>query len=294
MRSDNFLLSSRFSTILAATFIVLAVTASAAPDLQKAQQLVNEAVRLLQAQSVEEALDKLAEAIEEEPGFAPAHYYSGLAQGQLQRHGDAFDAFVRAGELDPGNGEAYRMATISAFHTQRFDDCWQQAILAAQAGVDMSQAIQELRNFTPPPEDLEARLAAPRVVVAPIDVSRLAAGDADPGAGVGQGSGSILAQAQADIEQIRLPLALALVESPGFAVVQAAENARYVIQIEADEIDGSGRSLQGFLRVRDRESSEIVYSRQVEMSNITSTGSLRSGMKNRVELLERWAHEQDR
>ena len=64
--------------------------------------------------------------------------------------------------------------------------------------------------------------------------------------------------------------------SPNFAVVQSAESAEYVVQIEADDMDTRGRSLDGFLRVRERESGEVSYSRQIGLDNITSTGALRA------------------
>ena len=303
--------------IVVAITIVFSLAAAAPADLEKAQRLVNEALQLLQEQEPRDALERLEEAIAEEPEFAPAHYYTGMAFGQLQRHGDALEAFIRAGELDPGNGEAYRMATMSAYHARRFDDCWEQAILAAQAGVDMSQAFQELRNAAPPPDDIEARLAAPRVVVAEVDVSRLAAGDAAPtlmpGGGstaptaesataegtevtsvfdsrVITGSSTILAQSQADLVQARRQLAFSLARSRSFAVVKSAESAGYVVQIEVDAIDRNGRMLQGYLRVRDAESGEIEYSREIELSNITSVSDLRIEFDRYVEYLERWAH----
>lgn len=167
-----------WAVALGVAFVLVPAVSPGEP--QNAQELVREAVRLLEQERAAEALEELDRAIEEDPGYPPAHLYRGYALGQMGRREAAQQAFLRAVELNPGWPDAHRMAAIASFHVGDYETAWEQAIQAHLAGVDMSQGFEGLRQVSRQPADLERRLNAPRVFVGELETSGLEARTENP------------------------------------------------------------------------------------------------------------------
>jgi len=176
------------------------------------------------------------------------------------------------------------MACVAAVRGQRLEESWEQAILAAQAGVDMSGIFSQLENAGPPPDDFEARMAAPRVFVAEIDLSALVTADLQPGEE--EQSASEVTRSLVDISEARRQFGLGLLRSPSFSVVNQEEAATYVLLIQADRFSGS--ELDGYIKLVDPASGDEVYSRRLSLSDIGTVSALRGDVARQITHLETW------
>ena len=274
--------------------VLLAGLAMLAVPVDAAAQTLDERVQtgrqLLQEGQFEQALAELQQVIDEFPNSAPALYFAGRALGRLRRFDEAFDYLVRASESDPGNGPVHQAACIAAFQGGRFEDAWNQGILAAQSGVDMASIFPQIEAALPRPDDFEARLAVPRVLVADPDLSRLKAADLQPDET--EFRASAVNQTQANIPEIRHQFALALLGSPQFAVVKQVAQATYVLLIQADSFDGE--TMDGYVHLADPSSGDEQYSRRMTLSDITSVGALRNDVARQLQFLEAWVERERR
>jgi tetratricopeptide (TPR) repeat protein len=253
------------------------ITAAAALQ-NEADEHMRQGMALIQNGQPEQALTEFEKAIEASPELATAHYYAGMALGQLQRFEESLEHFMTAGELDPGNAQTYVMACRTAYALQDYEEAWNQGILAAQAGMDMSQAFAGLEQVSSRPDDFDARMSVPRVFVAPLDTSRVLGGDVTPGSS--EGSTMMLASRQEDLIETRRQLGLSLIRSEGFSVTQSVEQATYVLLVEIDDIE----ALSGLMKLIDTQTDDAVVSRPVSFP--TSIGSLRSETDRLVSFLE--------
>lgn len=305
---------------------VLLVASAAATDLQKAQESLARGIELLQEKEPREALRQFQRAVEEEPTLAAAHYYMGMAYGQLQRYPEAYEAFVTAAALEPGNGEVHKMACIVAFYQGDYAAAWDQAILAGQAGIDMSQAFLELEQRAPPPSDWRQRLEAPRVLVDQLDIAGLVGRDSRPfapqqairgaeerkaderGGGINMdpfpgesgltssedrflppsGSG-LAAQVQAELHEVWRQFGVHLADSPAFGLVQQVERANYILRIQVDDMtEEIPRKLVGHVKLLDAGTGREIHSRPLELRNTASVPDLRNDVERYVGYLETW------
>lgn len=317
--------------LLVASMVLLAPPPATASQ-QTAVELMEQGVAKIAGGDPEGGLRDLEKAIEIEPRLAAAHFYAGQANAQLQRWEDAYVYFVAAADHAPGYGEAHMQACRVAYTLGRFDDSWEHAILATQAGIDMEGAFSGLEARTNQPENLRQRLDAPRVLIGNIDTSAIlaqytlldqsaAAGaglgadqrgapPVDPFAGVaipGPGAGTFplslgqagagqLSEVQADLFEMRRRFGSELVRSPEFGVAPRAEIAQYVFFIKVDTIGDppAPRPLKGFIKLLDIATGEEVYSRPLELSDITSVSDLRNDVGRYVGYMEAWLREQRR
>lgn len=265
-------------------FMLAVAVANVEAASQSAQERLDRGKQLLQDNQPGEALEELQKLIEDGPDLAEAYFYAGVALGRLERFDEAYDYLVRAAELDPGNGQIHQMACVAAVRGQQLEESWEQAILAAQAGVDMSSIFSQLENAGPPPEDFEARMAAPRVYVAEIDLSALVTADLRPGEE--EQSASEVTSSMVDIAETRRQFALGLLRSSSFSVVKQEEVATFVLLIQADSFGGS--ELDGYIKLVDPASGEEVYSRRLNLSDIGTLSALRGDIARQITHLETW------
>ena len=316
------------SSLLLVLSIVWLIPSAAMADQQQALELMRQGVDKIREGNIEDGLRDLEKAIEAEPQLAQAHFYAGQANAQLQRWQAAYDYFVAAADLFPGFGEAHMQACRVAYTLERLDDAWEHAILAAQAGVDMQDAFQGLAAGGAPPEDLRQRLDAPRVLIGSIDTSAIlqqgtlldpedivnpgadrgGAPAVDPFAGLsnvpasgvpradpGRGGAAQLGEVQADLFEVRRRFGLELMRSSAFGVVPRLDVSNYLLFIKVDSIgDAPPRNLRGFVKLFDTISREEVYSRPLELHNITSVSDLRNDVARYVSYMEVWLRDRAR
>ncbi len=235
------------------------------------------------------ALSDLNKAIEADASNPSAHYYRGLVLGNLGREREALDAFLKAAELNPGWGEAHRMAAVAALNTNNLPIAWEQAVKAYQAGADISESINQLLALEKAPGNLDDQLDAARVFVGGFDTSVF---DRD---GSRMGAKAILAQAAADLFSFQQTARETLSESAAFGLVQRQESAQYIMMFEieflTDTLNGSPRRLRGVLRLVDARSGETVDRRRIDFDDINSLGYLNREWRRIVGLMEEWAAE---
>ena len=235
------------------------------------------------------ALSDLNKAIEADASNPHAHYYRGLVLGNLGREREALDAFLKAAELNPGWGEAHRMAAVAALNTSNLPIAWEQAVKAYQAGAEISESINQLLALEKAPGDLDDQLAAARVFVGGFDTSVF---DRD---GSRMGAKAILAQAAADLFSFQQAARETLSESAAFGLVQRQESAQYIMMFEieflTDTLNGSPRRLSGVLRLVDARSGETADRRRINFADISSLSYLNREWRRIIGLMEEWAAE---
>ena len=256
---------------------------------QTLEERIQKGQQLLQEGQLEQALAELQQALEEAPESVEALYFAGRALGGLRRLDEAFDLLTQAAKLDPGNGQIHQGAMFMAFQGQRFEDAWDQAILAAQSGQDMSVYFKQIEAVSPRPADLDARLAAPRIFVADLDMTRLITADLSPSSFLDTSSVE-MNRAQQELPEVRRLYILALVESKHFAAVSQVALATHVLLVQADTFEDG--EINGYFKLVHPTSGEEIYSRQMSLSDITTPSAIRSDVAVHIRYLETWLEQQ--
>ncbi len=229
-------------TILVASALSSAPAFAAGPlaqqDVQELQQQLKSAQEYIDQGEPNDALDVIEDILDANDRLWVAYYLKGMAHGQKGDEDDALEAFLAADERQPGVREVYLMAGIAAFGVGDYDTCWEMTILAHQAGQDMSKEIVQLKEVIDPPDDLEERLNAPRVMVGPMDTSVTDQNSAME---------SVLMQIQGELAVVHQQVERALRDSPNFGLVRLQELADYVVVMSVEDYGGAA---SGTLRGR--------------------------------------------
>ena len=229
----------RASRTLCITLVAafLATSAGATPwalqDAQELQQQLKRAQEYIDQGEPEYALDLLEDVLGADDTMWTAHYLKGMAHGQQGDEKNALESFLAADERQPGMPDVYFMAGIASFGIGDYETCWEQTILAHQAGRDMRMEIEQLREVADPPDNLEERINAPRVLVGPMDTSVTEQNAAME---------SALMQVQGDLVIVQQVTARALRDSPNFGLVLARQIADYVVVVNVADLGGAASS----------------------------------------------------
>ena len=199
-------------------------------DAQQQQQLLKRAQEHIDKGEPEKALDVIEDLLEANDRLWVAHYLKGMAHGQMGDEKDALESFLAADEHQPGVADVYFMAGIAAFGVGDYDTCWEQTILAHQAGRDMSKEILQLSEVADPPDDLEERINAPRVLVGAMDTSVTEQNSAME---------SALLQIQGELAVVQQQVQRALRDSPNIGLVRTLELADYVVVVNVADYGGA-------------------------------------------------------
>ncbi len=274
--------------------------ASATEQAGAARQLIAE-------RHFERALQQLDAIIQQDPTYAPAHYLRGMALGNLGREREAVEAFIAAADLNPGWGEAHRLATIAAINTGNLPVAWEQAIKAYQSGSDISESLSRLLAMERAPSDLDTRLTAARIYVMPLNTEKLAAQQENPfGVDVIGGAprgtvfdpfnssasratnvgGEKISRSQSSFFNLLMQTRRSLADSRYFGVVPQQEMAQYLMLIEVDELDGG--ALEGYIKLYDARSGEEAYRRVLQLRNINSLADLNADIERYVDYMAEW------
>jgi tetratricopeptide (TPR) repeat protein len=318
------------SLSLVAIIALLAVPAAAAPQQELLEKL-QRGIEKVQEGDLEEGLAEIQAVIEAEPRLAAAHFYAGQASAQMRRWQQAYDYFVAASEQLPGYGIAHVQACRMAYNLRDFDASYLHALRAAQAGIDMTDAFAGLEAVADLPDDWRQRLEVPRVLIGNIDTEALVAQgssvfggrQAEAGSagadqrgvatveegpvlgaassagafplGLGTSGAGLAAALQAEIHEVRRRFGEELVRSEAFGVVSDQELANLVLYIKVDDVgEDVPRPLKGFVKLLDLASEQEVYSRPLELRNISSVSDLRNDIARYVGYMEEWLREQRR
>jgi hypothetical protein len=190
----------------------------------------------------------------------------------------------------------------------------------------MSDAFEGLQTMGPKPEDFDQRLAAYRVLVAPMNVEQFLARELNPFGRMIDDDGSdfdtdnisnsrntnvgqqVVSQTAGDRANVLQQTRQKLADSRYFALVGNQNQAQYILVIEVDEIgergdtdrnataesDRNKQPLKGYLNLLDVQSGEQAYRVRINMRNITSQQEVNGDLDRIIGLLEEWAAEQQR
>lgn len=277
-------------------------------------QIVREAERLVQQQKPDDALRELEKVFDKTDSFAPAYFVAGRAYEVKSEPQQAFDNFLKATEYQPGWGIAHRQASFWAANMGNLEVSWDHAIKAHLAGTDMSDAFAGLQTMGPAPGDLDQRLAASRVWVAPMNVEQFLAHEENPfGRLIDSGGSStdtanisttratnvgarVVSESSADRASVMRRTRQRLADSRMFGLVANQEQAQYILVIEADDIGESNtrRPVEGYLNLLDARSGEQAHRIRIQLGNIASEAEINRDIDRIIGLLEDWAEKQGR
>jgi hypothetical protein len=301
--------ASLAGTLLFALALTLPSQAHQDGDDRDVLQQLKRAQEHIDQGEPEFALDMLEDVLGSNAAPWTAHYLKGMVHGQMGDEKDALESFLAADALQPGVPDVYFMAGIAAVGIGDYETCWEQTILAHQAGRDMRKEIVQLRELADPPDDLEERINAPRVFVGPMDTT------------VTENNSSMesaLLPVRGQLTIVQQQVAQALRDSPNFGLVRARQIADYIVVVNVADYGGAagaslenragdvntnfarqeglrpgaGRyELKGLLELMDPKTNEAAFSLPMTLRDISSIGDLKRDLRRRVELLERWARE---
>ena len=298
-----FSFSLRRSLALVLCFSIMAVASVALAQDQQAElmEIVIAAEQMLNQGQPEQALAELQKVLSQNEEFAPAYFLQGMVYARTGDMPKAYENMIKATEYDPTMGIAHRMASQGAGAMGNFDGAWEHAIKAHQAGTDMADAFDALSSMAEAPAGLEAAMAAPRVWIGPLDTSNWEATEATAGgsasgrASDGASVARILGEAAPDIARWGRAAKKAFANSPAFGLVARPEQAKYILQLEVDDMaDNTRRRTRGYLKLVDVQSGEEDYRRRVTFSDIGSDGDLIRDFDRILSIMEEWAAEQVR
>lgn len=306
----------RLAAVVVCFSILAVATATVARPQEQSEemQIVRTAEQLVQQQKPDEALAELQKIFDKTDKFAPAYFVAGLAYAAKSQDQEAFNSFLKATEYQPGWGDAHRQASFYAARLGDLETSWDQAIMAHQAGTDMSDAFEGLQTMGPAPEDFEARLAAYRVFVAPMNVEQFIAHEENPFGRMIDSTGSstdtdnisntkatgvgarVVSESSADRATVMQRTQQRIADSRYFGLVVNQDAAQYILVIEADDIgeNMSNRPMKGYLNLLDARSGEQAYRARFEMRNIVSQSDVNRDVDRIIGLLEDWAEKQTR
>jgi tetratricopeptide (TPR) repeat protein len=249
-----------------------------------ADRLTDDARRLVDEGSYQQALRQLERAIEADSAYPEAYFVLGYARGRLGDHAAAAEAFLAATRLRPGWGDAHRMAALAASNAAQMAVAWEQVIRARHAGIDMSQEVEVMATISPPPADFDRQMAAPRVLLVPLDLSQFEEFNDSPFAREARtGNSSVgLARGQPASVESR-SLTSTETENPNATSAQwATQTGAPMIAESVADLDlmlaGLARNLGESLEiglVRDAEHAQ--YDLVVEVHNVARSGTDRTG-----------------
>lgn len=267
--------------------VLLAVLLLAGPALATAQQQeLEQGLQQLRDQQFEAALETFDQIIEENDNVWQAHFFRGMALGNLERIEEAQQSFLQAVELNPGVPDAHRMAAISSLQIEDWETAWDQAIEAQLAGADMSQFFEQLRQVSEEPADFEERLNTIRIAVANPDVSDAQADEQMREA---------VQQSQTELLTINQELGKLVADAGPFTLVQQAEAARYlalfkVQRIDVDDDTNQTDGMEGEIRLFEPGGEEPVWRRRISFRNLRLP-TVVSELRRTVDFMVEWAEE---
>jgi tetratricopeptide (TPR) repeat protein len=294
MRPSTSVPGAVFVGLALVVFFATGTLASTALSPQSTEELTRNAARLIGEQEFEQALQVLERAAEEDPDYWEIYYQRGRALAMSGNMQEGLDAFLRGCELNPGFAHGHQLASVAAVQVGKFETAWDQAIRAYLAGADMSSIFAQLNERSEVPVDIDARIAAWKVFVADISADEVLAQAELPDQQDQERVRQLLQESAADIGAIQLHMRNAISRSPHFGLVPEPGLAQYVLGISVDEIgERQPRSMEGYLRLYDISTSEVIYYRQISLRNIAAGGLLYGELERYVGQLEEWKQEQE-
>jgi len=229
-------------------------------DTEAAKYDVEQASDLIAEGELESALLILDRALRADPGYAPAYFNRAIARGDLGRLEEAQQDALEAASLSPGIADMHELAMLISIDISDSRAAWEQAIQAGQAGADLRPHFARLDAIGPAPDDFDARVSAPTIMVARpyTDTTNL-----------------LMDTALAKVfRTVRQELAAA----PLLAVVVDPSMARYIMTIRGDRLSNDRpRRLEGEMTVTELSGREV-YRKVLLLNDVDSPTRIAADM----------------
>ncbi|MFQ5742579.1 MAG: VWA domain-containing protein [Acidobacteriota bacterium] len=234
---------------------------------QGAKKIVAAVPELIADGRAIEAIEQLNLALRLDGTYWPAYLQRARALIHLGRLEQAQTDLLRLLDLRPDASIARGLLADTAYHAGDFESAWYHLIRAHHGGIDVGPLLAELRSTQAPPEDLQEQLLAPRVFV-----------DAGPTpAGLDQ---------TALLEVLR-SLRKEISASPDVGLTSWVVLANYSLLLEADEVRGTPRRLEGKLVIYSAP-GEVAHRQDLEIPNLDDRHSVEASISVAFEKLRRW------
>ena len=289
--------------------VVAPAIAAPQQDTEQAIELTARAAEMIKENRLGEALELLEQAAEADDTYWEAYYQQGRIFGMRDDFLMARHMLLKASQLNPGHASTHRLAWEAAYRIGDYENAWDQAIRASLAGIDMNQWFLEMYGKSDPPEDFELRINSPRIYVSGVDISEIEARNQLPfnrnpaTGGVGTISGRP-AYAEGlnranenafNLVLVRNSLRDAVFRAPYLGTVLDVELADYVLGISVDALsEAEPVRMEGYLRLYDASTGEVVYFTLLNLRNISSEASLFGEMQRQIVELQNWTKQRNR
>jgi VWFA-related protein len=245
-------------------------------DRSRARQNTAAGRRMLKEGETNEAILALDAATGADPNYASAYYKRARLFAMQGRTSEALGDAVQAASLEPGVGTHHLLVTELSIESGHLPLATKHTISAAQAGVDVRGALEDLEKDGTEPPDLQACLSAPRVFVTggPIAAPNL-----------------LVEAAQ---RKAICALRQAVAESPNLILATALEPGIYVVTVEGRVLSEEWpRRLSGRIRVLDA-TGERLYMKGFTIRDIDTPGICGAELASRYADVERKILEAER
>ncbi len=189
----------------------------AASATQVARSALRRGAELLLDDQFDAAMAASRQATVADAGLWDGHFLEAAVLWRQERPGAALTALQRAMGLEPGASSSHYLAWQLNYDLGNDEAAWRHAILAQIAGADMQEAMDMLAARSAPPQQLEARLAVPRVFI--------------------EGPRSDDPAAYSRLASVVHALSRAASESPDLGLVRDPLAADYYLYIDAEDAD---------------------------------------------------------
>jgi len=229
-------------------------------DTETAKFDVGQADELIAEGELEAAVLVLDKALRADPNYAPAHFSRAIALADMGRLAEAQQSALEAATLSPGNADTHELAMLISMDVGDAEAAWEQAIQAGQAGANLRRHFERLDAAGPAPEDFDARVSAPTIMVARpyTDTTNL-----------------LMDTALAKVFQaVRREIAAA----PLLGVVVDPSRAQYIMTIRGDRLtNGRPRRLEGQMIVTELAGREV-YKKTLLLNDVDSPTRIAADM----------------
>ncbi|MFQ5744181.1 MAG: VWA domain-containing protein [Acidobacteriota bacterium] len=237
-------------------------------DTKTAKSATKKGIELLTQRRPSDALLEFDRAIRADPADWKAHYHRGIALGLQGKWQDARAASFQAARLSPGVGAVQELAWLTAYSLGDYEAAWEHAIRTHQAGTEMTEELDMLRQQAPQPADLEARLDAPRIIVGGSEIPDLLA--------------------QAALKKVFQKLEGAISDAPMLGLVTEPWRADYLLIINDERLGKKKpRSLKGRLELYDTLGKRL-YKQELALSDIDDPAAMSAEVAGDIGHLEQW------
>ncbi len=221
-------------------------------DTEAAKYDVAQAGALIAEGQLDAAVLILNKALRADPDYAPAYFKRAIALADLGRLEQAQRDALEAATKSPGIADMHELAMLISIDVGDSKAAWEQAIQAGQAGASLRPHFERLDAAGPAPDDFDARVSAPTIMVA------------RPYAGT---TNLLLDTALAKVFQtVRREIAAA----PLLGVVVDPARAQFVMTIRGDRLSNDRpRRLDGQMTVTELSGREV-YSKVLLLTDVDS------------------------